>query len=199
MKRKLIFVILVAMILAPMSTFAADASVYLDYNRTDSSITVKGSGFDAGEMVSIFSGYASELTFASADGLDQAVANADGTIEHVILTADFLEVGDTYYVQVGAASLAAPILDSVYIGGMSAILQAPLRFTVSMYDGVVDIDADYPGAFTVTSSNPGVLKVLTPSGNTLSGIQVQGMKTGTAMLQVKAGDQVATISVTVTF
>ena len=205
MKRKLIFVILVAMILAPLSTFAVDTGkLYLDYDRAANEVTISGSGFAAGELVAIltkFGDFDSPPVFSTADGIDQTFAGADGKFVYTIPTAGTLSVGDYYWVQAASASLAGALEQkSVYIGGASAILQAPLYTTVSIIKGVIDIGADYPGAYTVMSSNPTVLKVVSPaSGDPLNGIQVQGLKAGSAVLIVTAGGQTASIMVTVTY
>ena len=204
MKRKLIFVILVAMILAPMSAYAA--SLHLDYDRVANKVTVTGSDFGENEAVAILSTFTtSPPAFDIADGIDQVVADSDGNFTCVIPTAGELSYDSTYYVLAGSSTIAPkPIIKAVKIGGTTAILQAPLRYNISMsadgLNGVKDIDAEYPGAYTVTSTNPLVLKVVSPtSGNPLNGITVQGLKVGSAILMVQAGDQVAAISVTVTY
>ena len=205
MKRKLIFVILVAMILAPLSAYAG--SLYLDYERATNKITISGSDFAPNEQVAILSTFnTTPGAFNIADGIDQVVADAAGDFTCVIPTAGDLLVGETYFVLAGANSLInpttsaiEPIIKSINIGGMSAILQSPVRTTVSISAGEFKIDAEYPGAYTVTSTNSSVLKVLNSPGNPLDGIWVQGLKTGSAILTVRAGDQVAAISVTVTY
>jgi len=197
MKKKLIFVVLVAMILSPASAFAA-ASVTLDYDRGTSEITVSGYGFDNNALIAILGAKGEAApTFAGASFINQGVVQAGGSFSYSIPTKDLIFVGDTYTVLVGGTGLAAPIMKSIELKGISAILNTPVRTEMKL--GVNNIAAEYGGTdWTIVSSNPMALKVLTPNGGApLNGIQVEALKTGTYMLLVTAGTQTAAVMVTI--
>jgi hypothetical protein len=201
MKRKLIFVILIALVFAPVTAFAAPV-VNLDYDRDTSTILVKGTGFGDSKMTSVLSSFTDDPTWLNVDHIAQVTADANGVFDCSIPTAKQLVVGNKYCVQLGSSALDAPTVYYVELGGISALLNTPVRTTLKLNTTVPYVIASkYDGTdWTISSSNTNIVQVLTePDGTAwLNGIEVLAKKTGSAMLTVKAGGQGAVITVTVT-
>ena len=201
MKRKLIFVILVAMVLAPVSAFAAPVVNDLEFDKTIGTVTVSGSGFAANEFLSVLSAFAADPDipgFLTADYADQVVTDADGNFSFTFPSSKALRVDDDYAVQVSAAT-GGPLVKYLNVQGSTALLNAPLLFSGKITKEF-DIAATYPGTgWEISSSNPAIVQVL-PYDNEqfLDGFKIKCLKTGQALIYVKAGGQVAGISVLVT-
>ncbi|MDR0570718.1 MAG: hypothetical protein LBG71_05830 [Clostridiales Family XIII bacterium] len=227
MKRKLIFVILLALILAPLAAFAAadgPASVTvraetLSDNAVGGKVIVTGTGFAPNEELSVAGSYAGVPTFfpvLNVDALEQVVADEDGAFVVTLLTKADLFGGSPYYVRVGRLE-AEPIDETITILTKTVILDAPTR-SYSSLGKVTFIPVTINGSnyvikasvVTLTDANGAavagdyrLLDGVDENGDPAKGIYYKGTRLGNGAIGIQANPDVPadkiskTITVTV--
>jgi hypothetical protein len=199
MRRKLIFVILLAMILAPLAAFAAAGdeggpsvsvvtkAIVEDGVATYGEVTVTGTGFASKELVTLLGGYNVEPKLSPMpDYAGQVTTDSDGAFTVVISTYAVISGGNTYYVQASAASLGGAKLFTSEIEASYASIDAPVRYTgklkatetIPVYVNSKD--------FEIKSSNTNVLTVAPKTNDVgeLIGIICEFKRAGTAYVSI---------------
>lgn len=196
MKRKLIFGIVLAMILAPMSAFsvfAAEATLSLTSDTVAETVTLTGSEFLPGEQVSLISGYGTEpVPFTGIDWIDQTVADSAGKISVVIPVAAKMYGGDNYYVRVTSASTGTKTvsLDPKTILSSYAEITAPLRWNTNIKKVTVIPAEVNSNKFSIRVSNSavGTVNAITDDDEHLTGIEFTAKRVGTTSIVIETTD-----------
>jgi hypothetical protein len=200
MKRKLIFGIVLAMILAPMSAFsvfAAEATLSLTPDTVKETVTLTGSGFAPGEQVGVISGYGNVTPLPSpdADWIGQDVADSEGKISVVIPVAKKMYGGDDYSVRVSSASTGTKIVylsdeEDNLIESSYAKIEAPLRWNTNIKKVTVipaEVDSNL-FSIRVSNSAVGTVKAITDDAGHLTGIEFTAKRVGTTSVVIETTD-----------
>ncbi|MDR1135940.1 MAG: hypothetical protein LBL49_07150 [Clostridiales Family XIII bacterium] len=179
MRKKAIFfsgaAVLIALALFVVTSASENSIFSVSLNRDAQTVTVSGSGFEPGEMISLLAAYNSP-DYANPDYIDQLTADGDGDVSFTFPSREDKWLGGhTYYVALNGATLSTPIYTTSVKVHSSARVSLKLRSTLQL-------DYEIDGAsYAFTSSNTSILKV------SADGV-VTPQRAGSAIVTLKATD-----------
>ncbi|MDR1135058.1 MAG: hypothetical protein LBL49_02605 [Clostridiales Family XIII bacterium] len=181
MKRKILIPLAVLLLTVPIFLAAVsaadDASDFtLALNRADGTVTVVGTGYEPGEMVSLMASFNKAQDYQNMDYVDQLTADGGGDFTITFPTKDGeLLGGQTYFVALNGEVKSEQLYATQVKANPSARISLRLRSSYQLdylIDGV---------AYEFVSGNPSIVRVdetgkLTP------------VRAGTAVISLRATD-----------